>query len=86
MIPTFIYFLEQYRDQLQMVDTDLIKIFCNVESDEQKKKLQNEVKLIELNLGLEDWDMEKSIANLCSKYSKRRIKRIVHFMHKELNI
>jgi hypothetical protein len=59
-----------------MVDTDLIKIFCNVESDEQKKKLQNEVKLIELNLGLEDWDMEKSIANLCSKYSKRHIKRI----------
>ncbi|MNO04167.1 hypothetical protein D3C81_2251000 [compost metagenome] len=74
----------QYRDELQMSDTDLIKLFGELESEEKKKELQNEVLVIGQNLKMEDWEMEKSVAILCSKYSKRRIKKIVQKVHNEL--
>ncbi|MEK3910777.1 hypothetical protein [Paenibacillus sp. FSL H7-0331] len=78
--------MNQYRDVLQLSFTDLIKLFDEMETVETIKKLLKEVAVIEQNLKKEDWEMEQSVAILCSKYSKRYIKKVVQTIHGELKV
>jgi hypothetical protein len=83
-IPAFTYFMNQYRDLLQMSLTGNIEFFSQSEPELIKKALLKEVEMIEENLKLEDWEMDKTVALLCKKYSKRWIKKIVETIRREL--
>lgn len=85
-IPTFSYFMNQYRDLLQMSLTDNIELFSQSEPDQTKKVLLKEVEFIEENLKLEDWEIDKSVALICDKYSKRYVKKVVQNIKRELKI
>lgn len=83
---TFSYFMNQYRDLLQMPLTDNIKLFSQFESDQTKKALLKEVEFIEENLNLEDWEMDRSVSQICNKYSKRYLKKVVQTIKRELKV
>ncbi|MCR8633915.1 hypothetical protein [Paenibacillus radicis (ex Xue et al. 2023)] len=84
-IPTFSYFMNQYRGLLQSL-TKEIELFSQMELDQTKKEILREVEMIEENLKLEDWEMDKSIALCCNKYSKRYIKKVVQAIKGELKV
>lgn len=83
---TFSYFMNQYRDLLQMPLTDNIKLFSQFESDQTKKALLKEVEFIEENLNLEDWEMDRSVSQICNKYSKRYLKKVAQTIKRELKV
>ncbi|KQL45080.1 hypothetical protein AN963_27620 [Brevibacillus choshinensis] len=87
--PTFQYFMSHYHDEINGGGTftlvELIQLFSKMDSNSMKSKLLLEAKQIKQTLLLEDCEQDRAVINLCNKYSKSKIKRIVELILIELN-
>ncbi|MDQ0876075.1 hypothetical protein QFZ77_004734 [Paenibacillus sp. V4I3] len=82
--PNIIYFLNEYRDMMQMPFTENIKLYNKTEAQSTKLELKNEIQILEEKLLLDDWEMDRSVALLCDKYNKKSLIKIVHSLKNEI--
>lgn len=82
--PNFIYFLNEYRDMMQMPLTENIKLYNKTEAQSTKIELKKEIQMLEENLLFDDWKMDRSAALLCDKYSKKSLIKIVQLLKNDV--